>query len=95
MNKKRTNKLSGACMRLCRKIVEHFKYCRFSNNEAALIFTNTKKFSPVDIRPLRIFLQEGSNIFLGGVIFRTLWSTLDIQFLWITENERKKGLERN
>ncbi|XBS69062.1 GNAT family N-acetyltransferase [Acerihabitans sp. KWT182] len=51
-------------------------------------------FSPVDIHPFRIVMKDSSKKLQGGIIARTWWGGLEIQYLWIAEIFRGKGFGR-
>ncbi|PAV10527.1 GNAT family N-acetyltransferase [Arsenophonus sp. ENCA] len=55
------------------------------------LWKHNSQFTPVDIHPLRVIFQDNNQI-QGGLIARTWWGGLDIQYLWITENYRKKNI---
>ncbi|WP_413726635.1 GNAT family N-acetyltransferase [Sodalis sp. RH16] len=52
------------------------------------------QFSPVHIHPLRIVLKDPTGNLQGGIIARTWWGGLEIQYLWIGEMSRRKGYGR-
>lgn len=58
------------------------------------LWLNNNNFSPVDIHPLRITMKEKSGETEGGIIARTWWRGLDIQYLWIADVHRGKGKGR-
>lgn len=58
------------------------------------LWTHNAQFSSVDLHPLRVTVKTDAGGILGGLIARTWWGGLDIQYLWIEENHRKNGWGR-
>lgn len=58
------------------------------------LWKHNSNFTKVDMHPLRVTLMDNNNI-VGGLIARTWWGGLDIQYLWIAENYRKKGFGKD
>ncbi|WP_213991420.1 GNAT family N-acetyltransferase [Sodalis sp. dw_96] len=52
-------------------------------------------FSPVDVQPLRITMKDPTGMMKGGLIAKTWWGGLDIIYLWVADEYRKKGYGRN
>ncbi|WP_369789094.1 GNAT family N-acetyltransferase [Rouxiella sp. WC2420] len=48
--------------------------------------------TPVDIKPLRVVAKNESGDIVGGLLSRTWWGGLDIQYLWVAQENRKMGL---
>ena len=55
------------------------------------LWQHNSKFDDVDITPLFLTLRDDDNQILGGLVARTWWQGLEIQYLWIGEQERGKG----
>lgn len=58
------------------------------------LWKHNHHYAPVDIRPLKIMVKDASGTIKGGIIARTWWGGLDIQYLWIEDEYRKKGIGR-
>ncbi|MDX7986881.1 GNAT family N-acetyltransferase [Xenorhabdus sp. 12] len=46
----------------------------------------------VDLKPLFIYFTDKSNQIIAGLVSRTFWESLEIQYLWVNDKYRKKGL---
>lgn len=55
------------------------------------LWQHNSKFDDVDITPLFLTLRDDENQIFGGLVARTWWQGLEIQYLWISEQERGKG----
>lgn len=66
-----------------------------SDEETAQIINNlwqhNEQYAPVDIRPLLV-LAERDGQTVAGLVARTWWEVLDIQYLWVHASLRGKGL---
>ncbi|CDL82273.1 GNAT family N-acetyltransferase [Xenorhabdus sp. 42] len=51
-----------------------------------------QNYDNVDIKPLFISFTDESNQIVAGLVSRTWWGSLEIQYLWVSEQYRKKGL---
>lgn len=58
------------------------------------LWRHNDHYAPVDIQPLRITVKDESDNIKGGIIARTWWGGLDIQYLWVEAEYRKKGVGR-
>lgn len=48
--------------------------------------------SPVDIIPLHVVVKNDFSEIIGGLLAKTWWGGLDIQYLWVAEAHRKTGI---
>lgn len=66
------------------------------HDEEQTIISNLWEYNshvtPVDIQPLRIIVKNERKEIIGGVIARTWWGGLDIQYLWVAQAHRKMGI---
>lgn len=73
-------------------------HCVFDESEEKQIldglWRHNDQFAPVDIQPLRITVKDASGIIKGGMISRTWWGGLDIQYLWVSAEYQKNGVGR-
>lgn len=58
------------------------------------LWKHNHQFSPVDILALRVTVKDQSGKIKGGIIARTWWGGLDIQYLWVEKTYRNKGTGR-
>ncbi|PHM45113.1 hypothetical protein Xmau_01321 [Xenorhabdus mauleonii] len=50
------------------------------------------KHGNVDLNPLFISFTDEYGRIIAGLVSRTFWESLEIQYLWVSEEYRKKGL---
>ena len=50
--------------------------------------------TPVDIHPLVLTLRDDRGQILAGLVARTWWGALEIQYLWVSDACRGKGTGR-
>lgn len=55
------------------------------------LWGHNHQFSPVNIHPLKIAVKDLSGKIKGGIIARTWWGGLDIQYLWVADEYRGRG----
>lgn len=55
------------------------------------LWQHNSNYDEVDITPLFVTLRDENNKILGGVVARTWWQGLEIQYLWVSDRERGKG----
>lgn len=72
--------------------------CNPSQQEVSLVtnglWAHNAQFHPVDIRPFLVnFTDEQKNV-CGGLVAQSWWGGLEIQYLWVAEQYRKKGVGR-
>lgn len=48
--------------------------------------------TPVDILPLRVTVKNDKEELIGGLIARTWWGGLEIEYLWVADGYRKMGI---
>lgn len=58
------------------------------------LWKHNDHFAPVDIQPLRVTVKDESGNIKGGIIARTWWGGLDIQYLWVAAEHQKNGVGR-
>lgn len=56
------------------------------------LWAHNSAYAPVDIHPLLINTRNSEGEIICGLISRTWWGALEIQYLWVVENHRKQGL---
>jgi ribosomal protein S18 acetylase RimI-like enzyme len=49
-------------------------------------------FTEEDVRSLCVFIRDDEERVIGGVTATTYWEYLEIQFLWVHEDHRDRGL---
>ncbi|ATF95494.1 putative acetyltransferase [Cedecea neteri] len=57
------------------------------------LWTHNEAWAPVDIRPFMLSIYNG-DMLSGGLVAQTWWGALEIQYLWVAEEERRKGYGR-
>ena len=76
-----------------------FKFETTSNpdrikDEAVIL--NTRKYNSShvddDFMPLSVYCTDSSGEIVGGLTGKTYWNYLDIEYLWVHENHRKKDI---
>ncbi|MGJ0637989.1 GNAT family N-acetyltransferase [Xenorhabdus bovienii] len=68
-----------------------------SQDEAYVIqnlWAHNEQYSTVDIHPLFITITNDLNKIIAGLVAKTWWGGLDIQYLWVGKEHRLKGLGR-
>lgn len=58
------------------------------------LWAHNSTFDPVEIKPLFLSLRDENNQIEGGLIASTWWKGLEIQYLWISQQQRGKGQGR-
>lgn len=56
------------------------------------LWEHNSHVTPVDIQPLHIIVKDEHKEIIGGLIARTWWGGLDIQYLWVAQAHRKMGI---
>lgn len=74
-------------------MIIHFS--EHSNEEVKHLITenlwaHNEVWAHVDIRPFVLSIYN-NNVLTGGLVAQTWWGALEIQYLWVTEEERHKG----
>ena len=52
---------------------------------------NASKAGPSNYQPLTIFVRDGNDRVVGGLLGRTYWGWLQIDFLWVHESVRGRS----
>lgn len=50
------------------------------------------EFTDEDVRSLCVFIRDEKNLVIGGVIAKTYWEYLEIEWLWVHADHRDGGL---
>ncbi|PKH21721.1 GNAT family N-acetyltransferase [Enterobacterales bacterium CwR94] len=58
------------------------------------LWKHNSQFDAVDITPLFLTIRDDDNHILGGLVARTWWKGLEVQYLWIGEQARGTGKGR-
>jgi len=58
------------------------------------LWKHNSQFDEVDIKPLFLTLRDEQNHILGGLVARTWWQGLEVQYLWVGEAVRGLGKGR-
>lgn len=58
------------------------------------LWAHNNKFDEVDIHPLFITLRDEKNAIAGGLVARTWWGGLEVQYLWVSDDYRTHGYGR-
>ncbi|WP_315708311.1 GNAT family N-acetyltransferase [Brenneria uluponensis] len=56
------------------------------------LWQHNEQYDAVDIHPLFLTITDDDNNIIAGLVARTWWGGLDIQYLWVSEKYRKSGL---
>ncbi|MBM7343459.1 GNAT family N-acetyltransferase [Pantoea coffeiphila] len=59
------------------------------------LWTHNAKTTPVDIHPLFLTLRDEQNQIMAGLVARTWWGGLEVQYLWVSDDCRGKGVGRD
>ncbi|WP_409159663.1 GNAT family N-acetyltransferase [Pectobacterium sp. B2J-2] len=60
----------------------------------ASLWKHNEQYDAVDISPLFLNFKDDENNIIAGLISRTWWGALEVQYLWVSEKHRKSGLGR-
>ncbi|KHN90662.1 GNAT family N-acetyltransferase [Pectobacterium actinidiae] len=60
----------------------------------ASLWKHNEQYEAVDISPLFLNFKDDENNIIAGLISRTWWGALEVQYLWVSEKYRKSGLGR-
>lgn len=55
------------------------------------LWDHNKQYNAVDIRSLVVTKKNDKGEIIAGLIARTWWGGLEIQYLWVDKHHRKKG----
>jgi ribosomal protein S18 acetylase RimI-like enzyme len=61
---------------------------------AGLRAHNRRRAAAPDFAPLALFLRDGANAVVGGLVGETGWGWLHVQLLWVDEELRGRGFGR-
>ncbi|WP_455817339.1 GNAT family N-acetyltransferase [Pseudomonas cerasi] len=59
------------------------------------LWQHNAKTTPVDIHPLFLTLRDENNQIFAGLVARTWWGALEVQYLWVSDDCRGKGVGRD
>ncbi|WP_455811374.1 GNAT family N-acetyltransferase [Pseudomonas graminis] len=59
------------------------------------LWQHNAKTTPVDIHPLFLTLRDENNQIFAGLVARTWWGGLEVQYLWVSDDCRGKGVGRD
>lgn len=60
----------------------------------ASLWKHNEQYDAVDISPLFLNFKDDESNIIAGLISRTWWGALEVQYLWVSEQYRKSGLGR-
>ncbi|KHN52354.1 GNAT family N-acetyltransferase [Pectobacterium fontis] len=60
----------------------------------ASLWKHNEQYDAVDISPLFLNFKDDENNIIAGLISRTWWGALEVQYLWVSDEHRKNGLGR-
>ncbi|NIH11546.1 MAG: GNAT family N-acetyltransferase [Serratia symbiotica] len=58
------------------------------------LWAHNDKTQPVDIHPLFLTLTDDDNQIVAGLVARTWWGGLEVQYLWVGDQYRQSGYGR-
>ncbi|MBP2171032.1 ribosomal protein S18 acetylase RimI-like enzyme [Erwinia toletana] len=56
------------------------------------LWAHNDTIEKVDIRPLFLTFTDDQHKIIAGLVARTWWGGLEVQYLWVSEAHRKNGL---
>lgn len=59
------------------------------------LWQHNAKTTPVDIHPLFLTLRDEDDQIMAGLVARTWWGGLEVQYLWVSDDCRGKGVGRD
>lgn len=59
------------------------------------LWAHNHKYDAVDIHPLFLTITDDNGKIVAGLVARTWWGGLEVQYLWVSEEYRKKGYGRD
>ncbi|AOR64075.1 GNAT family N-acetyltransferase [Pectobacterium wasabiae] len=60
----------------------------------ASLWKHNAQYDAVDISPLFLNFKDDEGNIIAGLISRTWWGALEVQYLWVSEEYRQSGLGR-
>ncbi|CNE46041.1 GNAT family N-acetyltransferase [Yersinia nurmii] len=58
------------------------------------LWAHNDKYDKVDIHPLFLTITDEDNKIVAGLVARTWWGGLEVQYLWVSDDFRKQGYGR-
>lgn len=58
------------------------------------LWAHNAKIEPVDIHPLFLTVTDDEGKIVAGLVARTWWGGLEVQYLWVSDQYRKSGYGR-
>ncbi|MBJ7221993.1 MULTISPECIES: GNAT family N-acetyltransferase [unclassified Brenneria] len=58
------------------------------------LWKHNQQYDDVDIHPLFLNVKDDTGAIVAGLVARTWWGGLEVQYLWVDEKHRKSGLGR-
>ncbi|CAI1744254.1 putative acetyltransferase [Serratia quinivorans] len=58
------------------------------------LWAHNEKTEHVDIHPLFLTVTDGEGKIVAGLVARTWWGGLEVQYLWVSDQHRKSGYGR-
>lgn len=58
------------------------------------LWAHNENYEPVDIRPLFLTVTDDAGNIVAGLVARTWWGGLEVQYLWVSDDHRKSGYGR-
>lgn len=59
------------------------------------LWQHNAKTTPVDIHPLSLIQRDEYNDIIAGLVAKTWWGALEIQYLWVSAALRGQGVGRD
>ncbi len=67
-----------------------------SSEDEAFVISQTRSYNAAfttrDIRPLGVFIRNEHGAIVGGLTGKTYWRYLDVAYLWVDKEHRRRGL---
>ncbi|PVZ87407.1 N-acetyltransferase [Serratia sp. S1B] len=58
------------------------------------LWAHNNKYDAVDIHPLFLTVTDDNGKIVAGLVARTWWGGLEVQYLWVSDQYRKNGYGR-
>ena len=55
-------------------------------------FEHNARFVPYEYEPLSVYCRDNFGEIIGGLTGHTYWGYLDVEFLWVDESHRHRGI---
>lgn len=59
------------------------------------LWAHNHQYDAVDIHPLFLTVTDDDGQIVAGLVARTWWGGLEVQYLWVSDEYRKKGYGRD